>query len=92
MVLPGHTKDSKMIIEFLYNTYKDHIYLSILNQYTPMQNLESYPELNRRVTKREYDKVIDYAIRLGVENAWIQEGSTATESFIPNFDEVGDYL
>lgn len=92
MVLPGHTKDSQAVIQYLYHTYGTHIYLSILNQYTPMPNLENYPELNRRVTKREYNKVIDYAIRLGVENAWIQEGSTAKESFIPDFDEVGDYL
>lgn len=92
MVLPGHAKDSQAIIQYLYHMYGARIYLSILNQYTPMPDLENYPELNRRVTKREYDKVIDYAIHLGVENAWIQEGSTAKESFIPDFDAVGDYL
>lgn len=92
MVLPGHTKDSQAVIQYLYHTYGECIYLSILNQYTPMPDLQSYPELNRRVTRREYDKVIDYAIHLGVENAWIQEGSTAKESFIPDFDVVGDYL
>lgn len=92
MVLPGHTKDSQAIIQYLYQTYGAHIYLSILNQYTPMPDLQNYPELNRRVTKREYNKVIDYAIHLGVENAWIQEGDTAKESFIPDFDVFGAYL
>lgn len=92
MVLPGHTKDSKEVIKYLYDTYGEHIYISILNQYTPMPDLEDYPELNRRVTKREYNKVIDYAICLGVQNAWIQEGDTARESFIPDFDVFGDYL
>ncbi len=92
MVLPGHTKDSQAVIQYLYHMYGERIYLSILNQYTPMPDLENYSELNRRVTKREYDKVIDYAIHLGVENAWIQEGSTAKESFVPDFDAVGDYL
>lgn len=92
MVLPGHTKDSQAVIQYLYQTYGAHIYLSILNQYTPMSDLENYPELNRRVTKREYDKVIDYAIHLGIENAWIQEGNTAKESFIPDFDVFGEYL
>ena len=92
MVLPGHTKDSKEVIKYLYDTYGEHIYISILNQYTPMPNLQDYPELNRRVTKREYNKVVDYAICLGVQNAWIQEGNTARESFIPDFDVFGDYL
>ncbi|GFI21631.1 hypothetical protein IMSAGC011_00403 [Lachnospiraceae bacterium] len=92
MVMPGHTRDSKAVIKFLHHTFGERIFISILNQYTPMPNLQNYPELNRRVTSREYNKVIDYAIYLGVENAWIQEGNTAKESFIPNFDDVGDFL
>ena len=86
LLLPGHTKDSKKIIEYLYNTYGDHIFLSIMNQYTPIKNWEEYPNLNRRVTKREYEKVINYAISIGVKNAFIQEGKTADQSFIPTFD------
>ncbi len=86
LILPGHTNDSKKIIEYLYNTYGDHIYLSIMNQYTPIKEWEEYPNLNRRVTEREYEKVINYAISLGVENAFIQEGETADKSFIPTFD------
>ena len=61
--------------------------MSIMNQYTPPDCLNDYPEINRRVTHREYERVIDYAIELGVENAFIQEGDTAAESFIPDFDE-----
>ncbi len=86
LILPGHTNDSKKIIEYLYNTYGDHIYLSIMNQYTPIKEWAEYPNLNRRVTEREYEKVINYAISLGVENAFIQEGETADQSFIPTFD------
>lgn len=86
LILPGHTNDSKKIIEYLYNTYGDHIYLSIMNQYTPIKKWEEYPNLNRCVTEREYEKVINYAISLGVENAFIQEGETAHQSFIPTFD------
>ncbi|MDE7479522.1 MAG: radical SAM protein [Lachnospiraceae bacterium] len=87
MVMPGHVKDSKAVIKYLYETYKDDIYLSIMSQYTPPEDLNDYPEISRRVTHREYDKVVDYAIELGVENAFIQEGDTAKESFIPDFDE-----
>lgn len=91
MVLPGHTKESKNIIHYLYVTYQDDIYISIMNQYTPPKTIAEagFPELSRRVTKREYGKVIDYAICLGVTNAFIQEGETAKESFIPDFDDFG---
>lgn len=86
LILPGHTKDSKEIIKYLYGTYGDTIYISILNQYTPMGKWVEFPNLNRRLTKREYGKVLDYAVELGVENAFIQEGETASQSFIPEFD------
>jgi len=86
LILPGHTKDSKKIIKYLYETYGNTIYISMLNQYTPMGTWTEYPNLNRKVTRREYEKVLDYAISLGVENAFIQEGETAGQSFIPEFD------
>ena len=86
LILPGHTNDSKKIIEYLYHTYGNRIYLSIMNQYTPIREIAGYPNLNRRVTKREYEKVIGHALLLGVERAFIQEGKTADKSFIPTFD------
>ena len=87
MVMPGHVGDAKTVLKYLYDTYQDDIYISIMNQYTPPADLTAYPELNRRVTHREYEKVVDYAIELGIQNAFIQEGNTANESFIPDFDE-----
>ena len=89
MILPGHTKDSKEIISYLYNTYHNDIYISMMSQYTPPQDIGSvgFAELARTVTKREYGKVIDHAIDIGVVNAFIQEGETASESFIPDFDD-----
>ena len=90
MVLPGHTRDSKRIIRYLHETYGEKIYVSIMNQYTPMPGIgDEFPELARRVTKREYERVINYAIDLGMENVFIQEGPTAEESFIPDFDGTG---
>ena len=90
MVLPGHTKDSKRIISYLHETYGEKIYVSIMNQYTPMPGIgDEFPELARRVTKREYGRVVDHAIELGMENVFIQEGPTAAESFIPDFDGTG---
>ena len=86
LILPGHTKDSIKIIEYLHETYGDRIYLSIMNQYTPIKEWKEFPNLNRKVTKREYKKVLDAAIAMGVKNAYIQEGETADKSFIPEFD------
>lgn len=89
LVMPGAVGNAKAVIDYLYETYGDDIYISLMNQYTPMKEFAEHPELNRKVTKREYEKVIQYALDLGVENAFIQEGETAQESFIPSFDLAG---
>jgi putative pyruvate formate lyase activating enzyme len=89
LALPGYLKDSKDIIKYLYETYGDTIYISIMSQYTPLKNAERYPEINRKVTMAEYDELVDYAIEIGVENGFIQEGETALESFIPEFNCEG---
>lgn len=89
LVLPECVEDSKKVIEYLYHTYGNHIFISIMNQFTPVANLENFPELNRKITEHEYDEVVDYAISLGVENGFIQDGNTAEESFIPPFDLTG---
>lgn len=85
LVLPGHVEDAKKIIRYLYDTYGNNIFMSIMNQYTPV-NTCIYNNLNRRLSDEEYDEVIKYALELGVKNAFIQEGDTADDSFIPNFD------
>lgn len=89
LILPGQTKDSKKILRYLYETYGNNIYISIMNQYTPLPHVANIPELNRKVRPEEYDKVVNFALRLGIENAFIQEGETADESFIPPFDIDG---
>lgn len=89
LLLPGQTQDSKAVIRYLYEKYGDSVYISIMNQFTPLAGLEKYPELNRRVTEEEYNEVVDYAIDLGVTHGFIQEGETAEESFIPEFDGEG---
>ena len=76
----------------MYETYGDKVYLSLMNQYTPFERVKEIPgcqELGRKVTRREYEAVVDYAIELGVTNAFIQEGDVAKESFVPEFDGEG---
>ncbi|MDO5521015.1 MAG: radical SAM protein [bacterium] len=89
LALPNAEEDSKAIIRYLYETYQDNIFISIMNQYTPLEGVKDYPEINRKLTDKEYDLLVDYAIDLGVENGFIQEGETQDESFIPSFDYEG---
>lgn len=89
LLLPGCTEDSKAVVKYLYETYGDSIFISIMNQYTPMPQVSEHPLLSRKVTDDEYNEVLDYAIDSGIENAFMQEGDVAEESFIPNFDCEG---
>ncbi|MDD3368121.1 MAG: radical SAM protein [Lachnospiraceae bacterium] len=89
LILPGQTEDSKKVISYLYHTFGDDIYISIMNQYTPLPQVSSYPELSRKLTTYEYDKVINFACDLGIHNGFMQKGSAAAESFIPAFDITG---
>ncbi len=87
LVLPTLIDDSKKIIKYLYDNYKDNIFISIMNQYTPCRYIKEFDFLNKKVSDDEYNEVISYAIDLGVENAFIQEGESQSESFIPDFLE-----
>ena len=89
LLLPGQLKDAKQIVKYLYDTYGNQIYLSLMSQFTPLPHVEKYPELNRRVSPRTYEKYIDYCLDLGVEQGFIQEGEVAEESFIPDFNGEG---
>ena len=89
LLLPGHVRDSKAVLKYLYETYQDQIFISIMSQYTPMPQMSAYPELNRRVTRREYNRLLDFAMELGIENGFFQEGDPVGESFIPAFDGEG---
>ena len=86
LMLPNNLYDSKRIIKYLYDRYGDNIFISIMNQYTPVRLLE-YDELNGLVRDSDYDDLINYAYDLGIRNAYIQDGDTQKDSFIPNFDE-----
>lgn len=96
MVLPGCIEDSKRIIKYLWDTYGNDIWVSIMSQYTPLPELvaEKYPELNRRVSWDEYNEVVDYAADLGMTQAFVQEEESAKESFIPDFEnfDVQEFL
>ena len=87
LLLPGHVAEAKLTVKYLLDKYGDSIYISLMNQYTPMAGMTS--PLNRAVTRDEYRQLVDYAIKLGLKNGFTQEFGTAKESFIPPFDGSG---
>lgn len=89
LILPNQLESTKKILSYLYETYKDNIYISIMNQYTPLKQVKKIKELNRKITTKEYEEIIDFAIKIGIKNAYVQDKETANESFIPKFDYTG---
>lgn len=92
LLLPGHVREAKEIVRYLHETYGEKIYISMMNQYTPMPAVADDPLLSRRVTKREYARLLAFAAEIGVEQGFYQEGETAMESFIPEFSGEGVLL
>lgn len=92
LLLPGHKRNAREVIRYVHETYQDSVYLSLMSQYTPFERLKELPgceKLCRKVTQREYQAVVEYALSIGVTNAFVQEGDVAEESFIPSFDLEG---
>ncbi|WP_010235286.1 radical SAM protein [Clostridium arbusti] len=89
LMLPGLLFDSKKIVDYIYNTFKDSVYISIMNQYTPLFNSKEYPEINKPLNKKHYKSLINYSLNIGIKNGFIQEDGTVKESFIPHFDLSG---
>ena len=89
LLMPGMLIQAKMIVKYLHDRYGDKVYLSLMNQFTPNGEIDAYPEINRTITEKEYDSLIDYAANIGVINGFMQVGETAKESFIPDFDCQG---
>lgn len=89
LLLPGCVEDSKQVLSWLHETFGEQIYISIMRQYTPLPHVAAFPELNRTVTDDEYEELVDYAISIGIEQAFIQEDGVNRDSFIPAFDGKG---
>lgn len=86
LILPLNTSDSIAVLEYLKGVLKNGAYLSLMSQYTPFGDIKSFPELNRPITKREYNKVLDKLYQLGFENVFLQDESSSSQKYIPNWD------
>ena len=88
LVLPGHSKDSMMLLKWLGENFGDSILLSVMFQYTPFGEAAKYPEINRRLTTMEYRRVLEVVDELGLEG-YVQERASASEDYIPDFSFQG---
>ena len=85
LVLPQGVSDSKNILDW-FNTIKDKAYINVMSQYTPFGNIDAFPELQRKLTIREYEKVLDYAMSLDISNMFYQDPKSASQEYIPTWD------
>ena len=89
LVLPNFRRDAMKIIDWLHETFGDEIFISLMNQYTPIYRAAEFKKISRALTTFEYDSVVEHAVNIGVKNCFIQVGKTADKSFIPNFNLDG---
>ena len=89
LILPKNTNQSIEILKWIYNNLGEDTPISLMAQYTPYGKIENYPELQRKITEREYDKVVSFAIGAGFKNIFTQEFSSSSKKFIPDFDLTG---
>lgn len=88
LILPQNTNSSIAVLDFIKSNFPD-TFVSLMAQYTPCGDLSEFPEINRKITKREYEKVVNYAFDNSFDKLFIQELSSADKSFIPKFDFTG---
>lgn len=89
LLMPGMVRNAEAVVDYVYENYGDKVYLSLMHQFTPFPRLAAFPELNRKVSRREYERLLSFTLDKGVSNAFIQEGGTAKESFVPLWDNEG---
>ncbi|MBQ8227724.1 MAG: radical SAM protein [Clostridia bacterium] len=89
LILPGNVSQSIKALDFIADNFSNETIVSLMSQYTPCGKSEEYPTINRRISKREYNTVLDHLEGLGFENAYVQELSSAKEEYIPPFDLTG---
>ena len=89
LILPKNTNQSIAVIDWLKENVPNDTYISLMSQYTPVKHNDKFPELDRRITEREYRKVLDYLLDSDFENIFAQDGLSADEAYIPDFDLTG---
>lgn len=89
LILPGYTKESMSVLDWISENLPKSVYVSLMSQYTPFYAAEKHPEINRPITRREYEKVVDHLYRLGLEEGYVQERQSSDTQYIPDFNLEG---
>lgn len=89
MMLPGGLFDSKKIVDWVLKSLPREVYLNIMCQYTPFNKACDFPEINKKVNKKHYEALLDYALSMGIENGFFQEFESAKEEYVPDFNLEG---
>ncbi len=89
MIMPELLADSKNILHWIRDSLGEKAYVSLMCQYTPMYNADKHEEINRKLDDWEYEYIIDYFFKLGLENGFVQDFSSAVTDYVPNFDLNG---
>lgn len=89
LILPGHTKESINVLNWISKNVPKSVYVSLMSQYTPFYAAENYPEINRPITRKEYERVVGHLYKLGLEEGYVQERQSADIQYIPDFNLEG---
>lgn len=89
LILPGQASESIKILDWIAANLPKDVYVSLMSQYTPYYKAGLFPEIDRRITRREYEKVVNHLFKLGFENGYVQERDSAEEQYIPDFNLEG---
>lgn len=89
LILPGHTRESIYILDWIAENLPKSVYVSLMSQYTPYFDAHKCPEINRPITRFEYEKVVSHLNKLGFENGYIQERESSDTQYIPDFNLEG---
>ena len=86
LVLPSHLQNSKKVLEWIKENIDERVYISIMAQYFPCYKAKEINELNRKLSKEEYEEIEDFVFELGIENGYMQELGEHEEEYVPNFN------
>ena len=89
LMLPGLLFDSKKVVDFIHTTFNDDVYISLMNQYTPIHVKTKYPEINKTLNPAHYNALINYCLNLGITKCFIQDSGTSSTYFVPDFNLSG---
>ncbi|MDE6372202.1 MAG: radical SAM protein [Clostridia bacterium] len=88
LVLPNAVYNTKGVLDWIANNMPKDTYISLMGQYVPVGDAHKFPEINRKLKPLEYKIATQYALKLGLDNTFVQSLDSATEDFIPDFDET----